>query len=100
VEDKSQGLATCIQVIAAPVADLGACAYLNDCADMAHCFKPNKFQPGKCHFYCYVGQVDPTSPGPALGGCPAGQTCQTIADGVPLDFIANLPEIGLCSPAP
>jgi len=100
IEDKLQGLATCIQPSSVPAADLGSCSFLNECVDMAHCFKPNKFSAGKCHFYCYVGQLDPTSPGPGRGGCPAGQTCQTSADGVALDFITNLPEIGLCSPGP
>ena len=100
VEDKKQGLATCIKPSGAKVPDLGACKFLNDCADMEHCHKQGSLSTGKCHFYCSLGQTDPASPGASLGGCPAGQTCQTNVDGFSLDpeFILSLPEIGLCAP--
>ena len=98
VEDNKQGLATCIiESSDSPVADLGACHYLNDCGDMAHCLGGTAAKAGKCHFYCYLDQADPLSPGAALGGCPVGQTCQpSNVDG--LTFELGLPNVGLCAP--
>ena len=92
VEDSQQGLATCIiKPNGDPVPDLGACKFLNDCNDMEHCVG------GRCHFYCYLDQPDPLSPGAALGGCPVGQICQASkVDGVPFNF--GIPNIGLCAP--
>lgn len=98
IEDNEQGLATCVQPSGANTPDLGACGFLNDCADMEHCLNPSSGNPGKCHFYCYLAQPDPSSPGAGLGGCPTGQTCQAKVDGVVFNF--NLPEIGLCAPSP
>jgi hypothetical protein len=98
IEDKKQGLATCI--IASPgkvIDDLGDCHFLNECGDMEHCQNPTGFIPGKCHYYCYLDQVNPFSPGAGLGGCPAGQTCQSgTLDGAPVDL--GIPNIGLCAP--
>ncbi len=98
VEDSKQGLATCIiEASVDPVPDLGACTFLNDCGDMAHCLGGASAQGGKCHFYCYLDQPDPLSPGAALGGCPVGQICQAgKVDGLAFDF--GLPNVGLCAP--
>ncbi len=98
VEDTKQGLATCI--IASPgkvIDDLGECHFLNECGDMSHCQGASGFVPGKCHYYCYLDQSNPFSPGAGLGGCPAGQTCQSgTLDGKPVDL--GIPNIGLCAP--
>jgi hypothetical protein len=96
IEDIKQGLATCVQPSDKLTTDLGACHFLNDCPDMEQCLDGTPTKAGKCHFYCYLDQVDPSMPGAALGGCPAGQTCQTKVDGVTFDF--NLPNVGLCAP--
>lgn len=97
VEDNKQGLATCIDSSGSPAPDLGDCHFLNDCSDMEHCLGGSKSKVGKCHFYCYLGQPDPLSPGAALGGCPVGQAC-TAGPVDKLTFSFGLPEIGLCAP--
>ncbi len=99
IEDNKQGLATCVQPSGASSVDLGACHYLNDCPDMEQCLGGTPTVTGKCHFYCYLDQADPTSPAAALGGCPTGQTCHDKkVDAYPFDF--GLPNIGLCAPGP
>jgi hypothetical protein len=96
IEDSKQGLATCVQPSGANAVDLGACHYLNDCPDMEQCLEGSPTKSGKCHFYCYLDQATPASPGAGLGGCPGGQTCQATVDGAKFDFgVANL---GLCAP--
>ena len=98
IRDPEQGLATCLQPSAfAP--DLGACHFLNACADMEHCLDGTPTKAGKCHFYCYLDQPDPASPAAGLGGCPAGQTCHVSPiDGAGFNF--NLENVGLCAPGP
>jgi hypothetical protein len=97
VEDNKQGLATCVLPSGANAPDLGPCHYLNDCGDMEHCIGGSPNTAGQCHFYCYLDQADPGSPGAGLGGCPAGQTCHAMTvDGASFDF--NLPNVGLCAP--
>lgn len=98
IRDAQQGLATCFPPSGA-VPDLGPCHFINECADMESCLGGTPTKAGSCHFYCYLDQADPASPPAGLGGCPVGQTCQTspIA-GAGFDF--NLPNVGLCAPAP
>ena len=98
IEDIKQGLATCVQPSGASAPDLGACHYLNDCADMQQCLGGTPTKSGKCHFYCVLDQADPASPAAGLGGCPTGQTCQSTVDNLSFDF--NVPNLGLCAPGP
>jgi len=99
IEDNKQGLATCIQPSGDTAGDLGACHYLNDCHDMENCLGGTPATSGKCHFYCYLDQPNPASPGAALGGCPAAQICTANqVDGIPFSF--GLPNVGLCAPGP
>jgi hypothetical protein len=98
IEDITQGLATCVQPSGANSPDLGACHYLNDCPDMEQCLDGTPTKSGKCHFYCYLDQTDPSNPVAGLGGCPAGQTCQSKVDNLTFDF--HIPNVGLCAPGP
>src|ERR1700749_1632102 len=70
IEDTNQGLATCGQPSGAFAPDLGTCKFLNDCADMEHCYASGG--TSTCHYYCKVAG---SSEGPGLGGCPTGQIC-------------------------
>lgn len=95
IEAVAQGLSTCIIEAPGPaVPDLGTCSYLNECGDMEHCQPHNG--TAQCHFYCVLGQANPFSPPAGLGGCPAGQTCQSVIDGMEVKL--GIPTIGLCAP--
>src|SRR5262249_40588594 len=83
IEDVTQGLATCGVPSGTVSPDLGACQFLNDCANMEQCWS------GACHFYCWPNAAPGTAPG--LGGCPAHQICKTAAGGQKIDYgVPNL----------
>jgi hypothetical protein len=98
IQSVTDGVVSClIEPPNGVVADLGVCHYVNECGDMEHCQNPSGFNGGKCHYYCYLDQANPFSPGAGLGGCPAGQTCQSGSlDGKPI--VLGIPNIGLCAP--
>lgn len=98
IRDPEQGLATCFPP-SGFVPDLGPCHFLNECADMENCLDGTPTKAGKCRFYCYLNQPDPTSPPAGLGGCPVGQTChKSPVAGAGFDF--HVPNVGLCAAGP
>lgn len=91
IEDKDQGLATCVAPSGTPAPDLGPCLYLNDCDDMEQCYATGTSGTSTCHYYCFLSG---SSAAPGLGGCPDGQTCQSSYQGKAIDF--GVPNVGLC----
>lgn len=84
---KAQGIAVCIDPAANSAAEGESCTYVNECGDMQSCWPPG-FAGAVCRFFCDVAGGGGKPAG--LGGCPAGQTCNTAVTGID--------GVGVCSP--
>lgn len=83
------GVTACYQPSDVPeVAEGATCNFLNDCLDSSICIGPNDM--GVCRYLCDVNAPGGTAPG--LGGCPAGQLCDTNS----LD--TGFAGVGFCHP--
>ena len=96
IENVSQGLALCGKPSPTPVAELGVCHYLNDCATMQDCYAVPGGNESVCLYYCALSGPN-TSAAPGLGGCPMGETCEASYGGQTVN--TGVSGVGLCIPA-
>jgi hypothetical protein len=90
-----QGVAVCFEPSPTPVPELGACHYINDCGNMQDCYGAAGNNAGICLYYCALSGPN-TGAAPGLGGCPKGETCQTVYQGQTID--TGVDGVGLCIP--